>query len=294
MPYRPFIDYPLEHHFVPTNGITLHVVQAGPTDGPLVILLHGFPEFWFGWHRQIPALAEAGFRVWVPDQRGYNLSDKPAGVQAYGMRCLSADIIGLIDAAGVERASVVGHDWGAAVAWSLGQYAPQRLHRLAVLNVPHPAVMARFLRNSRQQLRRSWYIFFFQIPWLPERLLARRMGELLRRSSHPDTFPDPLLALYQTAWEQPGALTGMINWYRAIFRTGLRRKRGAGKLPLIPVPTRLLWGVQDVALLPAMAQPSIERCEDGELTFFPQATHWLQHDEPEAVNAILCDFLRPS
>ena len=158
----------LEEQFIQTNGIRLHVVEAGPKSGPPVILLHGFPEFWYGWRKQIPVLAEAGFRVIVPDQRGYNLSDKPKGVRAYKLNQLTSDILGLIDALEYEKVNLVGHDWGAVVAWTLGIRNAERLHRLSIMNVPHPAVMKRFLQRDIEQLRRSWYAILFQLPWIPE------------------------------------------------------------------------------------------------------------------------------
>lgn len=161
-----------EHRKIVTNGVRLHVVQTGPQDAPLVILLHGFPEFWYGWRQQIPALAAAGLQVWAPDQRGYNESDKPVGVGAYRIDELVADVVGLIDASGLRRASLVGHDWGAAVAWWVALTAPERLERLVILNGPHPSVMRRHLTRSVRQLLRSWYIFGFQVPWVPERLLT--------------------------------------------------------------------------------------------------------------------------
>lgn len=153
----------LEHRMIDlSSGVALHVAQAGPQDGPVVILLHGFPEFWYGWREQILALAAAGFRVWAPDQRGYNLSEKPRGVRNYRLDALARDIVGLMDAAGVERACVVGHDWGAAVAWWLGINYPNRLAKLAILNVPHPAVFLPFLRSHPGQMLKSWYMLFFQ------------------------------------------------------------------------------------------------------------------------------------
>jgi len=162
----------LEQRFIETNGVRLNVLQDGPQDGPLAILLHGFPEFSDGWRRQIPFLAAAGYRVWAPDQRGYALSDKPDGIAAYALDELAADVVGLMDAAGRERAFLVGHDWGAAVAWWVAQTQPQRVVRLVVINVPHPAVMLAHLRGSLAQLLKSWYIFYFQLPWLPEWTLS--------------------------------------------------------------------------------------------------------------------------
>jgi pimeloyl-ACP methyl ester carboxylesterase len=286
----------LNEEFIPTNGVQLHVMQAGPEDGPLVILLHGFPEFWFGWRNQIQPLAEARFRVWTPDQRGYNLSSKPLGVAAYHIDTLTHDIIGLIKAAGEEQAFIVGHDWGAAVAWHLATYYTQWVAKLVVMNVPHPTVMMRTVRRSFTQLRKSWYMFFFQIPRLPEWIMGRNnaqaTSEMLKRSAKEDTFSDEDLNYYRQAWNQPGALTAMLNWYRSAIRSGFGKSRGAPvSSGRITPPTLLIWGKKDVALGSEMAQPSIDLCENGRLIFFDQATHWVQHDEAEAVNRLLLDFL---
>jgi pimeloyl-ACP methyl ester carboxylesterase len=219
----------IEHSYIETNGIRLHVAQAGPADGPLVILLHGFPEFWYGWRRQIEPLARAGYRVWAPDQRGYNLSDKPKGLAAYDITELSKDVVGLVDAAGRQKCILVGHDWGAAVAWVTALVAPERLDKLAILNVPHPVVMARTLRGSGDQVRRlaqlrkSWYMFFFQLPLLPEAMLRANdwaaAVELLRRSSRPGSFTDEDFEQYRRAWWRKEAFTSMLNWYRAVIST---------------------------------------------------------------------------
>src|SRR5664279_5354974 len=147
----------IEHDIIQTNGVTLHVAQAGAPDAPLVILLHGFPEFWYGWHQQIPFLAEHGYRVCAPDQRGYNISDKPAGIDAYRVETLVDDVIGLINASGREKVYLVGHDWGAAVAWAVALLHPERLDKLVIMNVPHPKVFAETLRSSLRQMLKSWY-----------------------------------------------------------------------------------------------------------------------------------------
>ncbi len=274
-----------------TNGINLHVVMAGPADGPLVLLLHGFPEFWYGWRRQIPALAAAGYHVWAPDQRGYNRSDKPAGVGAYAIETLAKDIVGLIDASGREQVYLVGHDWGAAVAWWVAGTYPERVKKLAILNVPHPSVMQRTVWEDAEQRKKSWYIFFFQLPWLPEKSLSdngyTNAIRALKGSSRRGTFSDDDIAAYRQAWSQPGALTGMLNWYRAAVRN-----QGMG-VPLgrIRVPTLMIWGANDMALSRRMAQPSIDLCDDGRLVFLEEASHWVQHEEPDAVNRLLLDFL---
>ncbi|MBC7570950.1 MAG: alpha/beta hydrolase [Spirosoma sp.] len=284
--------YQLEHHTVPTgvyNGkpVKLHVVQAGPADGPLLILLHGFPEFWYSWKAQIIPLAERGFRVWVPDQRGYNQSDKPAGVAAYAIDELAADVVALIDAAGRQKAVVVGHDWGAAVAWWVAATQPDRVERLVVLNVPHPAVMKRFVLRQPGQTLRSWYIGFFQLPWLPE-TLARlgnyaALSRTLQTSSRPGTFSADDLRGYRIAWT--GALPTMINWYRA----ALRNPPARDSTVRIVVPTLLIWGVQDQFLSRQMAQPSIDLCDTGRVIFFENATHWIQHEEPARVTTLIAE-----
>ncbi len=283
------MDYPLEHHTVPTNGLRLHVVQCGPTDGPLVVLLHGFPEFWYSWRAQLPALAAAGYRVWAPDQRGYNLSDKPPEIKDYALPALAADIIGLLDAAGHRQAFIIGHDWGGIVAWYLAAHYPRRVARASILNVPHPAVVARSLWHVPDQLLRSWYILFFQVPGLPEWLLRRRNwrwgAQALRRTSRPGTFGAAEVARYKVAWAQPGAVTAMVNWYRA-----LRLSAGA-RWPRIGVPVQIIWGKRDAFLNARLAKISLAQCQNGRLHYFPNATHWVQLEEGEAVNALLLSFM---
>jgi pimeloyl-ACP methyl ester carboxylesterase len=281
----------MKDRYIKTNHIRLHVVEAGPKSGPPVILLHGFPEFWYGWRKQIPALAEAGCRVIVPDQRGYNLSDKPRGVKAYRMHEIVNDVLGLMDALEYEKVNLVGHDWGALAAWILSILKPERVQRLGILNVPHPAVMNRFLRRDPEQLRRSWYVFALQLPWLPEAFIRannwRNGIRTLRGSGKIHTFKKEDLPKYKKAWSQPGAMTAMINWYRAAFRDGL----GIPTNPRVRVPTLMLWGLKDIALSYRMARPSLDYCEDGKLVFFPDATHWVQHDEVEEVNKLLLEFI---
>ncbi|MFO7321533.1 MAG: alpha/beta hydrolase [Chloroflexota bacterium] len=284
-------DLTLVSRFVATNGVTLHVVQSGPEDGPLVLLLHGFPEFWYGWRHQIQPLAQAGFRVWAPDQRGYNLSDKPRGLDAYRLDTLALDIVGLIDAAGRDRAIVVGHDWGAVVAWWLALHHAERLHKLVILNVPHPVVMQRALRSRPRQMLRSLYAAFFQLPSLPEYLILRdncRGGkQALLKTSRPGTFSEADLEPYCRAWTQPGAMTSMLNWYRAL----VRRRPEMPAQPNVGIPTRIIWGAQDFALSREMAPESAALCDNGQLVMIEEATHWVQHEEPARVNALLLDFL---
>ncbi|MBE2240656.1 MAG: alpha/beta hydrolase [Caldilineaceae bacterium] len=273
-----------------TNSVNLHVVMAGPQAGPLVILLHGFPEFWVGWRQQMPALAAAGYHVWAPDQRGYNRSDKPARVDAYHIDALAKDVVGLIEASGREQVYLAGHDWGAAVAWWVAGHYPARVKKLAILNAPHPAVMRRAVLEESEQRKKSWYIFFFQLPWLPEWALSldnfANATRMLQASSRAGTFTPHDLAAYRQAWSQPGALTAMINWYRAMVRT----QAGGVKLGRIQPPTLMIWGAKDIALGRSLAQPSIDLCDQGRLVFLEEASHWVQHEEPAQVNRLLLEF----
>lgn len=281
-----------EHRDVETNGVTLHIVQAGPADGPLLLLLHGFPECWYAWRAYIAPLADAGYRVWVPDQRGYNQSSKPRGVGAYTLETLGRDILGLIAAAGREKAAVVGHDWGGAVAWELAMRHPARVERVAILNALHPLVWRRALRGNLAQMRRSWYVYFFQIPGLPEAVLRRdnwrATAASLEGGSRPGTFSAEDLAVYRAAWSQAGAITGMLNWYRALRRRPLAFPDGGR----VAVPVRLIWGARDPFAGVDLARRSLDFCDDGQLELIEGATHWVQHEARERVLPSVERFLR--
>ena len=285
----------LTHHEAIVNGVRLHYVQAG--QGPLVVLLHGFPEFWYSWRRQIPALAAAGYRVIAPDMRGYNLSEKPPTVADYRMEALTSDVAALIRHAGEENAVVVGHDWGGAVAWETAMRLPQVVRRLVVLNAPHPAAMLRELRTV-EQLRRSWYMFFFQLPWLPE-ALAHLSGysaleAVFRRDpTRAGAYSDEDIRLYRQAVARPGALTGAINYYRALFRQApAGALRGMRALPTITVPTLLIWGMRDRYLGPRLLNGLDQWVANLRVERLPDASHWVMADEPQRVNDLLLGFLR--
>jgi len=282
----------MEYRFVATNGVTLHCAVAGPEDGPLVILLHGFPEFHAGMAGPMRALADAGYRVVAPDQRGYNLSDKPRATSAYSIEVLAQDVIGLIDAFGAERAHVVGHDWGAAVTWWLALTSPHRLRRVAVANVPHPSVMSKQIRTDPDQRRKSWYIFAFQIPWLPEALagstrLRTAFAARIAATSRPGAFTPADLAALQEAWSQPGAAHGMISWYRA----AVQKRPDPPFDRRVRVPVLIIWGLHDIALSSKMIGPSADLCDDVRVITYDDATHWVLHDKPLETGAAITDFL---
>ncbi len=283
----------MNHEQVHTNGVRLHVVTAGPKDGPLVVLLHGFPDYWYGFRRQITYLAERGFRVMAPDQRGYDESDKPANVSAYRIEELTGDVLGLIEAAGRESASVVGHDWGGGVAWTLAMRHPDKVKKLVAMNAPHGLVMMETLRKSAAQLAKSWYMFFFQLPFVPERLLFARGGrgafQAITRDAAPGAFTEADFDRYSVAWAQAGAATGMLNWYRALVRNPppLPSREEAR----IRVPTLLIWGTGEKHLVRSMAEDSIALCDHGRLELIEGASHWVKDDAPGKVNALLGEFL---
>ena len=268
------------------RGVRLHVVEQG--EGPLIILLHGFPEFWYSWRQQIPALAEAGFHVVAPDMRGYNLSDKPRGVRAYRAETLAQDVANLVASYGVQRAHVVGHDWGAIVAWMFAMRHPAALDRLAILNVPHPLTSLRALRSLRQ-LRRSWYVFFFQLPAVPEMLARGGRYGFVRRALR-ESFSPEEIDRYIEAIASPGALTSAINYYRALVRYAGENRRAIKR---IDVPVLVIWGERDRYLGRELADPPREWVPYARVERFPNASHWVQNDEAEQVNRLLIDFLRP-
>jgi pimeloyl-ACP methyl ester carboxylesterase len=272
------------------GAVSLHVAEAGPLDGPAVILLHGFPEFWFGWRHQIDALADAGFHVIAPDQRGYNLSDKPKAIADYDLDPLAADILGLAAILNLKEFAVVGHDWGAAVAWWIAQKNPQGLRRLVIMNAPHPAVWRRAMDDDPVQRKLSGYVRLLRIPVLPELIVRagryKSLSDAIADSTRP--LSDNELGEYRKAWSQPGALTGTINWYRAI----LRRRFAEPLAASIAAPTEIIWGAKDKYSSLPLAESSRTLCQTASLTVLDAATHWVQHDEAARVNAMLLEFLK--
>ena len=270
------------------TDVRLHYVEEG--EGPLVVLLHGFPDFWYSWRHQIPALAQAGFRVVAPDMRGYNLSDKPHGISSYSLDRLAADVVELVAFLGEPSANVIGHDWGGLVAWATAAWHPDVVDRLVVLNAPHPDDYARGLRNPKQVMK-SWYAGFFQLPGAPAALRANDHGPLrkaLRTSSTEGAFTDDDIARYVEAWSEPRALQSQLAYYRAAARRTFGR---AERLPTVEVPVLVVWGERDTALEPLFATPPSDLARDVTVRMLPAATHWVHLDDPEQVNVLLLGFL---
>jgi pimeloyl-ACP methyl ester carboxylesterase len=289
----------IEERFVETNGIRLQVATREPDAGSgdagdrLALCLHGFPECWYSWRDQMPMLARMGYRVWAPNLRGYGLSDRPRGHRSYSLEILMEDVAGLIDASGARETLLVAHDWGAIIAWFFAMRKIRPLSRLAILNVPHPGAARAAMRRSKQLLK-SWYVFFFQIPWLPERLLqpgrlARMMAET---SVHPERFGPEVQAVYARYAEPVAARTAMLDYYRGLIRgRGMPRQAALG-FPVIETPTLMIWGEQDVALTVETTEGTDRWVRELTLRRLPDASHWVQQDDPEAVNAMLEAWIR--
>jgi pimeloyl-ACP methyl ester carboxylesterase len=278
----------LHHDFLETNGVRLHYVTQG--QGPLMLFLHGFPEFWYSWRHQIAEFA-ADYTCVALDLRGYNDSDKPTGVDAYQIELLVADIEGAIRVLGHDRCILVGHDWGGMIAWAFAYAHLHRLASLIVMNLPHPAKFSAGLFTP-QQLLKSWYIGAFQLPWLPEALLQAGdywmleqvlQGTAVRKAA----FTEADLRQYKIAAAKPGALTAMVNYYRALVDGSLLDRSWS----VLEVPTLMIWGEQDVALGKELTYGTEDYVRDFHLRYVPNCGHWVQQEQPQQVNIHMRDFL---
>lgn len=281
----------IKFDYAQIGAVRLHYATAGDGD-KLVILLHGFPESWYSWRHQIAALSNE-YTVVAPDMRGYNLSDKPENVSDYRIDKLVDDVTGLIDHFKREKAAVIGHDWGAAVAWAIGQKHPEYLWKLGALQVPPVSVWRQNL--TLRQLLASWYMFFFQLPLLPEFFLKQNdyaaLENALRNTTmEKDVFTDADIAAYKNGWREPFALTAMINYYRANVLGRFFGGSEANKK--ITVPTVFIYGEHDQAILPETVK-GIGDCIDADYQEFhiPTSAHWVQQEASDAVTEILRDFL---
>jgi epoxide hydrolase 4 len=286
----------MQTRFVEANGFRFAVDEAGEGDH-LALCLHGFPESRFSWRHQIPLLAEMGYRVWAPDLRGYGETEpKPRDAPSYLIDRLMEDVAALIDASGARKVTLIGHDWGAGLAWTFAANAPRPLERLVIMNVPHPAVMNAHLRRSWAQLKKSWYMFFFQLPGIPERAMTTKDARAIRSAFYDMAidkthFTPDVLDRYARDAQRPGAMTGMINWYRAAFRL---RGKLAGPWPMIETPTLIIWGEEDSALGVELLDGTDAHVRDLTVKRLPGVSHWVQQEAPEKVNPILKAWLSTS
>jgi pimeloyl-ACP methyl ester carboxylesterase len=283
----------MQTRFVEANGFRFAVDEAGEGDH-LALCLHGFPESRFSWRHQIPLLAEMGYRVWAPDLRGYGETEpKPKDVPPYLIDRLMEDVAALIDVSGARKVTLIGHDWGAGLAWTFAANAPRPLERLVIMNVPHPAVMNAHLRKSWAQLKKSWYMFFFQLPGIPERAMTAKDARAIRGAFYDMAvdkthFTADVLDRYARDAQRPGAMTGMINWYRAAFRL---QGKLAGPWPMIETPTLIIWGEEDSVLGVELLDGTDAHVRDLTIKRLPGVSHWVQQEAPEKVNPILKGWL---
>jgi epoxide hydrolase 4 len=293
--WKPDVTSGIATRFVKANGQRFELADCGEGD-KLAILLHGFPELNFSWRHQMPVLAAQGYRVWAPNMRGYGASSKPEGIAAYRIDTLIEDVAALIDLAKAEHPTkevmLVAHDWGAIVAWHFAIRKLRPLNRLVIMNVPHPKCAEREIKKWRQ-LRKSWYIFFFQIPWLPERFLLARQARAVRRAFtnsavHKGRFAAEDMAIYAAAAQRSGAITAMLNYYRALMRLPDMRNVGDA---MVDVPTLVIWGENDIALDIHLLDGLEQWVPDLTLHRLPGISHWVQQDAPNEVNRLLADWL---
>lgn len=284
---REELGIALERRFVDVGEVELHVVLAGPLDGPPVVLLHGFPEFWYAWRGPMAALARAGFRVIAPDQRGYNRSEKPRGVASYRVDRLAADVVGLIEGLGYESAYLVGHDWGGGVAWQAVLDYPQRVRRLAVIDTPHPRASEGFESGEDTV---NWFRSFIQLQGIAE--WSARLGNwrmlsgALRSTSREGTFPEPVMDQFRSAWDRENAFRSMAHWYRA----GPRPPRDGDDR--VSVPTLVLLAPDDVYIPGDVSRRSELFLDAGRLVELEAGSHWVIQEDPEEIGALLVDFFR--
>lgn len=273
----------METRFIKTNGIQLQVRIAGPENGRPVFLLHGFPDFWFCWEAQIEALAFSGFRVIAPNQRGYDHSDKPLEKAAYHQKVLAADIVGLMDVLGYDKINLAGHDFGGVVACSVATLYPERIEKLVLISAPHPMASIKYNKINKTQKYKSWYIAFFQLPRLPERLLKAFHYRALVKNMPASLSPE-MIERYRSGWSQPNAVHTMVNWYRGLLDGMRAREIEYGS---IDIPTHIMWGEKDKYLEVGLAELSLAQCTKGRLTVFDNTGHWVMHERPKEVSALL-------
>lgn len=287
-------DSRIKTEFVSVGELSFEVDKCG-NGNKLALCLHGFPEHSFSWRYQLPMLADLGYEAWAPNLRGYGKSSRPPSVNDYTMVKLMDDVAGLIDASGHSEVVLIAHDWGALIAWQFAIQKIRPLTKLIICNVPHPGPMKRAFKNGWAQLKKSWYVFFFQIPRLPEYLLGKNGAEgvgdaILNSAILKEQFPDEVLAVYRRNASQPGALTAMLNYYRALFREA--RQSSDEDIPVIQTPTLMIWGEEDIALTKESTFGTDEFVTDFTIRYLPNISHWVQQEAPLEVNAMMAAFIR--
>jgi pimeloyl-ACP methyl ester carboxylesterase len=294
-PWPSPADWGVQVEMMKVGAVELEVATAGDGD-KLLLLLHGFPELAYSWRHQMGSWADAGYKVWAPNMRGYGNSARSEEIDFYRIENLLADVAALIDASGARTVTLVGHDWGAIVAWWFAMHGSRDLDSLVIMNVPHPAPAEKEMRRSPRQMWRSLYMLLFQLPRLPERVLAAGNGRrivdvftsmLVRRNYVTDADLDT----YRRSALEPGALKAMVDYYRAYVRGGGHRRMKKAGYPKIEIPTLMIWGKRDTVLGTGLTRGTDEYVTDLTLHFIDDASHWVQQDSPVEVTTTTLDWL---
>ena len=288
------IDSRIQTEFVNTNGIRLEVDKCGDQSArTLALCLHGFPEHAISWRFQMPMLADMGLKVWAPNMRGYGNSSIPPAMEDYGIEGLMEDVGGLIDAADCDEVILIAHDWGAVIAWFFAMRKIRPISKLIICNVPHPQAMRQAM--GWEQLKKSWYVLFFQIPGLPEMMVGRSGGSIgqlfLESSSAPQNFSVDVLQIYDENARRPGGMTAMVNYYRALVRGGGGKRQQDLGTDIIDVPTLMIWGEDDMALTVETTHGTEKWVRDFQIRYLPRVSHWVQQDAPDEVNTMMRAFI---
>ena len=289
-------DLLLHHEFANINGIKMHYVTIG--EGPLIVFLHGFPEFWKSWKHQISFFSKK-FKVVALDMRGYGETERPIQVGEYRIEKLARDVTELIDSLGQKKATVVGHDWGGAVAWATAMMNPSFVEKLIVMNAPHPAIVQRNAFRNYAQMQKSWYMFFFLLEKAPEKVLSSNNFEILKHMfeisiKRKDRFSLSDIEEYVSSWSKEGGITGGLNYYRANLNEEFWGNLGESiPFPKIKIPTLQIWAEDDMFLGKELTEGTKEFVVDApfSLKVIPNCGHWVQQEAPEEVNQIMEEFL---
>ena len=286
-------NYKILHEFVKVNGIRMHYVTMG--NGSLIVLLHGFPEFWYSWRYQIPTLSKQ-FKVVAPDMRGYGETEKPVKKEAYKIEKIVNDIVELIHVLGYEKATIAGHDWGGIISWSIAMMAPDVVEKLIILNAPHPGVYSKYMSKNLKQILRSWYIFFFLIKGIPELILGSSnykilKSSILKSSVRKESFTEKDIETYVSSWKS-GGVSGGINYYRANLSLRYWSNSNSVSFPKIKVPVLQIWAEDDIFLGKELTENTREFIDAPyRLHLIPNCGHWLQQEASAEVNRIMIKFL---
>ena len=288
-------DEGLQNEFVNVNGIRMHYVTTGK--GSLIVFLHGFPEFWYSWRHQIPFFSKR-FKVAVPDMRGFGETERPTEIDQYRIEKLVKDIVELVHSLGQEKATIVGHDWGGIVAWSIGMMAPGVIENLIIMDAPHPAVFQRNAFRNYMQMQKSWYMFFFLLQNVPERILSRNNFELLKyvveiSTKRKKMFTQRDIERYTSSWSKEGGITGGINYYRSNLNAEFWGNLDESiPFPKIKSHTLQIWAEEDLFLGKELTEGTSEFVDAlFSLKIIPKCGHWIQQEAPEEVNQIIEEFL---